>query len=42
MKRTTPDPTANNRSVNNQPSQVNEEAEHRAQNEGNWYNPKMK
>jgi len=42
MKRTTPDHVANNRSVNNPPSQVKEEEEHRAENEGNRYNPKMK
>jgi hypothetical protein len=42
MKRTTPDPTASNPSGNNPPSQANEDNEVHAQNEGNWYNPKMR
>ena len=42
MKRTTPDHVASNRSGNNLPPQTNEGDEVRAQNEGGWYNPKMK
>ena len=42
MKRTTPDNIANDRSGNNPPPQANQDDEVRAQNEGNWYNPKMK
>jgi hypothetical protein len=42
MKRTTPDNIASNPSGNNPPSQANEDNEVHAQNEGNWYNPKMR
>ena len=42
MKRTTPDHVASNRSGNNLPPQTNEGDEVRTQNEGGWYNPKMK
>jgi hypothetical protein len=42
MKRTTPDNIASDRSGNNPPPQANQDDEVRAQNEGNWYNPKMK
>ena len=42
MKRTTPDHVASNRSGNNLPPQTNEGDVVRAQNEGGWYNPKMK
>jgi hypothetical protein len=42
MKRTTPDNIASDRSGNNPPPQANQDDEVRAQNEGNWYNLKMK
>ncbi len=42
MKRTTPDRVASNRSGDNPTSQANEDDAVGAQNEGNWYNPKMK
>lgn len=42
MKRSASDPVAGYRSANNPSHQANEENAVDAQNEGNWYNPKMK